>query len=75
MGDGTVAIGAATNVSLVITAQPDVIFTPMELEIIVPFQDNAPRVRICKAEIIHRGENLPCFDRVAKNASIAYDSK
>ena len=74
-GDDTIAVGGATNVTLTITTQPDAVHSPMNVEIIMPFEENAPVLRICKAEIIAAGENLPCFDRERRNASVYYTNR
>ena len=75
MGDDIVAIGAATNISLTIQTMPDNMHDQVDVEILMPFYDNAPLVKICKVEVTRSGVNLPCFNRAEKNATVLYDSK
>ena len=61
--------------TLTVTTQPNSLHSPMNMEIIMPFENNAPILRICKAEIIRAGANLPCFDLEERNADIYYTNK
>ena len=74
-GDDIIAVGGSANVTLTVTTQPNSLHSPMNMEIIMPFENNAPILRICKAEIIRAGANLPCFDLGERNADIYYTNK
>ena len=74
-GSDYVHIGAVTELNLDVTTVPGAIYFPMDLEIILPYENDSAVFSVCSAEITYAGENLPCFDREQSNASMQYLSK
>ena len=50
-GDSTIAIGAATNITWTIETSEGGYYSPMSAEVIMPFIENAPALRLCRAEV------------------------
>ena len=74
-GTDQVETGGAAVVEFEIITKPESLYDPMSVEFIMPYENNSAVMRICRAEVISKGLNLPCFDRVAINSSITYSSK
>ena len=69
-GDSNIMVGASTNITWTITTHEGEYYSPMTSEIIMPFIDNAPALRLCKAEVTRVGKNIPCFDLDAVNEGL-----
>ena len=67
-GDSTIAVGAATNITWTIETSEGGYYSPMSAEVIMPFIENAPALRLCRAEVTRVGKNIPCFDIDGANA-------
>ena len=74
-GDDYVPIGGFTDVRFEITTKPGATYYPMDVELILPFQNDTAVYTVCRAEVLHAGRNLPCFNASAVNESMAYTSK
>ncbi|XP_064633711.1 uncharacterized protein LOC135491664 isoform X2 [Lineus longissimus] len=58
-----------------VTLKPQYKYDPMDIEVILPYEANAPVFSICHVEILYAGKNLPCFQRAAKNETFKLLSK
>ena len=72
--NGTVPIGAAIDMRMTITTQPNVFYSPMTIDFITPMVNNTPVFTICFAEIISVGRNMPCVNRTSLNSTFTYSS-
>ena len=47
----------------------------MDVELIMPFENDTAVYTVCRAEIYYAGKNLPCFNATELNDTISYTSK
>ncbi|KAL8587122.1 hypothetical protein ACOMHN_026090 [Nucella lapillus] len=70
-----VRIGGAGQVLFTITTKRDVIYSPFDLEALMPNSSTgAPQVTLCQVQVHSVGANLPCVVPSALNKSITFTS-
>ncbi len=72
--NGAVPIGAAIDMRITIGTLPNVYYSPMTLDFIMPIANNTPLFTICFAEILSVGRNMPCVNQTALNSTFQYTS-
>jgi hypothetical protein len=72
--NGTVPIGGAVDMLITITTLPNVYYSPMTLDFIMPVVNGTPVFTICFAEIVSVGRNMPCVNQTALNSTFQYTS-
>ena len=47
----------------------------MDVEIILPYENDVAMMSLCRVEVVRVGKNLPCVRMDATNAGIVYSSR
>jgi len=71
-GNGIVPVNASTEIRINIATYPGAVYTPVNLEITVPYGNNSNIYSICRVEVLSVGNYLPCVNMTALNASVQY---
>jgi hypothetical protein len=71
-GTSTMSVNQSTDYRLLVAAYPQTLYTPVYLEITVPYDNSSTIFSICRVELVNVGSNLPCVNRTAVNSSVQY---
>ena len=71
----TVPIGASRDIRVAITTKPQAYYSPLNLEVILPFKDGYPMMSLCRVEVVHVGKNVPCLNATFVTEEMLYTSR
>ncbi|XP_070193766.1 uncharacterized protein [Littorina saxatilis] len=71
-GAGNVTIGGAGQFLVTISTKRNTVYSPFDLEALMPNSTGATQVSVCKVQVASVGKNLPCLVPSAINSSISY---
>lgn len=73
-GDGSIRIGGAGQFLVSITTKRNAVYSPFDLEALMPNSTGSTQVSICKMQVHSIGTNLPCLLALSISDSITYTS-
>ena len=68
-------IGSSRDIRLTLLTRPGNVYSSMDVEVILPVEDNLPVLNLCSVEVIRIGENIPCLNMDYINKFINYSSR
>ena len=71
----TVPVGGSRDIRIKIQTMPADFYSPMDVEIILPFENGLPIMSVCSVEVVRVGQNLPCVDMEYLNTLIDYTTR
>ena len=74
-GDGSIPIGGAGQFLVSVTTKRDTVYSPFDVEALMPNSTGATQVSVCRMVLHSVGANVPCVIAAAVNESVVYTSQ